>query len=194
LQIRAIGEKFLENLESSIGSKTVLETVQDANGRLLIQCDRGAQTNRVYSIEINKSGKTVIKEYAPSYKPSANTNIDVDMSANKLSPDYTTKSGKYLFPKKSLQTGQKNVVEIVMTGNMANDFKAANIEAGFASFGKDAPDLNGVPYTWHHMDDFNPVTGKCTVQLVERTAHTTVEGMGHSGGAAQYRVYNGSGY
>jgi hypothetical protein len=44
------------------------------------------------------------------------------------------------------------------------------------------------------MDDFNPVTGKCTVQLVERTAHTTVEGMGHSGGTAQYRVYNGSGY
>ncbi|CAM3139260.1 HNH endonuclease [Flavobacterium frigoris] len=186
--------KIFEKLESSIGSKTVLETTTDANGRLLVQTERGTNSNRVLSIETNKNGQVVVKEYAPSYKSTANTDIDVDLSKGMLAPDYTTKGGKYLYPKTSLQSGQKNVVEITMTGNMRNDFKAANEAAGFSSFGYDAPKRGDIQFTWHHLDDFNPVTGKVTAQLVDQSAHTKVVGMGHSGGVAQYKMFNGSGY
>jgi len=37
--------KIFEKLESSIGSKTVLETTTDANGRLLVQTERGTNSN-----------------------------------------------------------------------------------------------------------------------------------------------------
>ena len=186
--------KIFEKLEISIGSKAVLETTTDANGRFLVQTERGTNSNRVLSIEINKNEQVVVKEYAPSYKSTANTDIDVDLSKGMLSPDYTTKGGKYLYPKTSLQLGQKNFVEITMTGDMAKDFKAANEAAGFLNFGYKAPKLGEVQFTWHHLDDFNPVTGKVTVQLVDQSAHTKVVGMGHSGGVAQYKTFNGSGY
>ncbi|MFV8356861.1 HNH endonuclease [Flavobacterium sp. XS1P32] len=186
--------KIFVKLETSIGSKAVLKTTTDTNGRLLVQTERGTNSNRVLSIEINKNGQVVVKEYAPSYKPTANTDIDVDLSKGMLAPDYTTKGGKYLYPKNSLQSGQNNVVEITMTGDMAKDFKAANEAAGFSSFGYKAPKLGEVQFTWHHLDDFNPITGKVSVQLVDQSAHTKVVGMGHSGGVAQYKTFNGSGY
>lgn len=186
--------KIFMKLETSIGSKAVLKTTTDANGRLLVQTERGTNSNRVLSIEINKNGQVVVKEYAPSYKSTANTDIDVDLSKGMLAPDYTTKGGKYLYPKKSLHSGQNNVVEIIMTGDMAKDLKAANDAAGFSSFGYKAPKLGEIQFTWHHLDDFNPITGKVSVQLVDQSAHTKVLGMGHSGGVAQYKTFNGSGY
>jgi hypothetical protein len=120
--------------------------------------------------------------------------IDVDLSKNLLAPDFTTKGGKYLYPQSALQTGQKNVVKIKMTGSVPSDFRAANEAAGFSGLGSKAPSLNGKPYTWHHLDDFNPITGECTLQLVEIDVHFQVTGMAHSGSASQYRTYNGSGY
>jgi hypothetical protein len=49
-------------------------------------------------------------------------------------------------------------------------------------------------YTWHHLDDFDPISGECTMQLVEKDAHTQIIGMTHSGSVSQYRTYNGNGY
>ena len=39
------------------------------------------------------------------------------------------------------------------------------------------------------MDDFDPKTGECTMQLVREDAHTRVPGMAHSGSLAQYKAY-----
>lgn len=93
---------------------------------------------------------------------------------------------------------QQRIVEIEMTGNTKGDFKAANIKAGFSEFGSDAPDLNNVNYTWHHLDDFryDAATGKsyCSVQLVRGNVHTQIKGMGHTGGSGQYKKFFGTGY
>jgi uncharacterized Zn-binding protein involved in type VI secretion len=100
----------------------------------------------------------------------------------------TTKNGgptfagtKYMHPSGK---GQSNVAEITLTGSRRADFKAANEMAGF----KDTPD----GYTWHHVDDFNPATGKSTMELVETGAHRAT--YPHSGSVAQYEKFNGVTY
>lgn len=157
------------------------------------------ERNRVFCIEPKNGGGYMVNEYKPTYDPLANPNIDVDISTKSyLAPDYSTKGGKYLYPKNSLESGQLNIVKIEMTGDITKDFKMANIKAGFSNFGEKAPKLGDVQYTWHHFDDFeyDPSTGKsyCTMQLVERDVHTKVTGMAHSGGASQYRTFHGTGY
>lgn len=39
------------------------------------------------------------------------------------------------------------------------------------------------------MDDFDPLTGECTMQLVKSEFHTGIEGMAHSGSVAQWQKY-----
>ena len=64
------------------------------------------------------------------------------------------------------------------------DFHRANQKAGLT--GTKAPRGGWV---WHHMDDFDPVTGECSMQLVRANAHTNVSGMAHSGSVAQFKAY-----
>ena len=88
----------------------------------------------------------------------------------------------YLYP---IGPGQQNVVSVPLTGSYNGDFKAANERAGLTDY---------VPpgYVWHHVDDFNPVTGKATLELVERGAHNAV--IPHRGSVAQYSEYYGVDY
>ncbi len=76
-----------------------------------------------------------------------------------------------------------------MTGKrkgLNGDFHEANKAAGLSdTYSYEAP--RG--YVWHHMDDFNPLTGECSMQLVKSTAHTKVPGMTHSGSVAQWKSY-----
>jgi hypothetical protein len=189
--------KIFQKLDDAIGNQNVLGTFEDTQGRLLVQCE-GANRNTVYGVLTNKNGQQVVYKFEPTYKPSANPSIPVPLSANKLAPDFA--GTQYLYP----VTGtQKSIVKIKMSGMrnstavIQGDFELANIKAGFS--GKTAPkfiDTNGneIPYTWHHLDDFDPVTGECTMQLVRSDAHTGVQGMTHSGSVSQYKAYNGSGY
>ena len=71
---------------------------------------------------------------------------------------------------------QKNVVEIVMQGSRTRDFTQANKAAGFTKTPQG--------YTWHHVADFDPSTGKTTMQLVTRTAHEAT--YPHAGSADQF--------
>jgi A nuclease of the HNH/ENDO VII superfamily with conserved WHH len=83
-----------------------------------------------------------------------------------------------------------------MTGNRTSDFVKSNQAAGLGNSATTPSKIvNGVEvkYTWHHLDDFDPVTGECTMQLVETSAHSTV-GMTHTGSVGQYKSFNGSGY
>lgn len=66
----------------------------------------------------------------------------------------------YLYP----VTGeQKNIVKIKLTGSRSNDDRLAY-------------ELSGIKrnkgYTWHHLDDYDPVTGICTLQYVSKDIHT----------------------
>jgi hypothetical protein len=189
--------KIFQKLDDAIGNQNVLGTFEDAQGRLLVQCE-GANRNTVYGVLTNKNGQQLVYKFEPAYKPSANPSIPVPLSANKLAPDFA--NTQYRYP---VTGNQKSIVKIKMAGTrnstatIQGDFELANIKAGFN--GKTAPkfiDANGneIPYVWHHLDDFDPVTGECTMQLVRSDAHTGVKGMTHSGSVSQYKAYNSSGY
>ncbi|MCL2724868.1 MAG: DUF6531 domain-containing protein [Polyangiaceae bacterium] len=81
--------------------------------------------------------------------------------------------------------GQSNIVEIVMQGGRKGDFKAADLAGGF---------VNGIPkgYTWHHLADFNPEAGTCTMQLVRTEAHLAT--LPHEGACAQFGTHFGVKY
>jgi hypothetical protein len=68
--------------------------------------------------------------------------------------------------------------------NYAKDFKAANAQAGF----RRTPKGN----TWHHLDDYDPVTNRGTMQLVEQESHRANQP--HSGGVRQYEAATGRRY
>ena len=75
--------------------------------------------------------------------------------------------------------GQSNIVKIQYTGTRDRDFLAANVAAGFGSTQKPPSG-----YTWHHLDDYDPITNTGTMQLVTRLAHEA--SYPHYGGVAQY--------
>jgi hypothetical protein len=94
----------------------------------------------------------------------------------------------YLFP---VQAGQQNVLNLEMTGSRRLDFKAANEAVGLQSLvpsGADSPS----GYVWHHVDNFNPLTGTATLELVERGAHNAT--IPHRGSVYQWEQLNGIPY
>jgi A nuclease of the HNH/ENDO VII superfamily with conserved WHH len=129
-----------------------------------------------------------LSKFTRTYREGANQIYDVELSTNRLVPDFSTKGGKYLHPE-----NKGRVVRIEMTGLRKSD-DAAALDAirklsGDDSFKKPED------YTWHHMDDFEYINGKayCTMQLVETSAHSA-SGMTHSGSVAQYKVFGLVGY
>lgn len=173
-------QKIYENLETSIGNKTVLESLVDEQDRFSIVLERPGQTHQVVSIHPTSSGEFKVTIFEPAYNPNLNPDIPAPASANRLVPDYSTTN--YLHP---LNEGV--VIRIEMSGSRATDFTRANAELGLTSKPMD--------YTWHHLDDFEIIDGKayCTMQLVLSTAHggAGVNGMAHSGSVAQWKAYFG---
>jgi hypothetical protein len=47
-------------------------------------------------------------------------------------------------------------------------------------------------YTWHHLDDYDPFTGTCTMQLVEKGIH--IDCSPHVGGANLFDSFFNFGY
>jgi hypothetical protein len=173
--------KIFEDLESAIGNKNVLATIEDGQGRLSVVLERPGQTHQVVSVHPTSTGEFKMTTFEPAYNPNLNTNIPVPASANKLVPDYATT--QYLH---SLNQGK--VIRIEMSGTRATDFTRANAELGVASKPNN--------YTWHHLDDFEVVNGKvyCTMQLVQSSAHggSGISGMAHTGSVAQWKAYFGT--
>ncbi|WP_424407501.1 RHS repeat-associated core domain-containing protein [Pasteurella sp. PK-2025] len=89
----------------------------------------------------------------------------------------------------ALYTNQKRsdvnpIQRIEYTGNYHKDFELANM----AALGQKSTPKG---YTWHHLDDYDPVTNSGTIQLVKTEAHT---GIPHRGGVAQYKEATGNSY
>ncbi|WP_442000301.1 HNH endonuclease [Pseudomonas abietaniphila] len=72
-----------------------------------------------------------------------------------------------------------------MQGSRARDFTEAYKQAGL----KEADVKAQGKYTWHHLDDFDPTTGKSTMQLVTRSAHEA--SLPHTGSVAQLEKHFG---
>ncbi len=188
--------KLLDDLERLIDDKSVIKVIEDTKQKgLNIQITRADNTNAVVSIQKTSldhplhKGRYITAKYQPTYKPSANSNFDVPLSKNGITPDF--KDTKYIHPL------NRNVeIRIEMSGKTRNmDFTRANAEMK-----KIHPNFKKRPkdgYTWHHMDDFyvDPNTGKayCTMQLVKTNVHGA-KGMRHSGSVAQMEKYTGIKY
>jgi hypothetical protein len=80
--------------------------------------------------------------------------------------------------------GQRSIVEVEYTGSYPLDFAAANKAAGFSRTPKG--------YTWHHLDNYNPITNRGTFQLVETPVHQANQP--HTGGVSQYEAATGRKY
>ncbi|WP_202632374.1 RHS repeat-associated core domain-containing protein, partial [Cronobacter sakazakii] len=87
-----------------------------------------------------------------------------------------------LFPE---SPGKKNIVEITMQGSRDRDFTEAYKQAGITK-----AEAHG--YTWHHVDDFDPNTGKTTMQLVKTSAHEAT--FPHKGSVSQFEKHFGVKY
>ena len=79
----------------------------------------------------------------------------------------------------------KNTVSIKLTGSRSSDFTRAFKEAGISK-----SDATG--YTWHHVGDFDPNTGKSTMQLVKTSTHEA--SLPHKGSAGQFAEHFGVKY
>ncbi|WP_256592174.1 HNH endonuclease [Pseudomonas sp. CC120222-01a] len=86
-----------------------------------------------------------------------------------------------LFP---VTGNQKNIVTITMQGSRPRDFTQAFKEAGIKASNPAVDD-----YTWHHVDDFDPKTGKTTMQHVKTSAHEAT--FPHGGSVSQYEKHFG---
>ncbi|QIP08523.1 HNH endonuclease family protein [Bradyrhizobium symbiodeficiens] len=64
---------------------------------------------------------------------------------------------------------QRSVVRIRLTGSRKKDSRLANKEGKFAS----TPE----GYRWHHVDDFDPLSGEATFELVSEKSHNATLGM-----------------
>ena len=178
--------KIFDDLDIAIGSKNVLETFEDAQGRLSVVLERPGQTHQVVTVHPTSTGELKMTTFEPAYNPNLNPNIPVPASANKLAPDFA--GTQYFHP-----LNQGKVIKIKMSGKRngsTGDFALADAEMRKI----DPNFVKPSGYTWHHLDDFNPVTGECTMQLVESAAHqgTGVVGMAHSGSVAQWKAYYGT--
>ncbi|WP_430613038.1 HNH endonuclease [Flavobacterium sp. JP2137] len=99
------------------------------------------------------------KGFNPSKKKLKELGVKLPKSINGLSVDF--EGTAYLSP---VTANQKNIVKIKMTGSRRMDNKLANKLAGF--------DKQPENYTWHHLDDYDPMTNTCTMQLVHSDIHT----------------------
>ena len=102
-----------------------------------------------------------------------NSNGGVDFAAS-----------SHLYP---VKPGQNNIVTIEYTGSRARDFGAANRAAGLGTTQKPPSG-----YTWHHLDDYDPVTNTGTLQLVKTKRHEST--YPHAGGVSQYEKATGIPY
>ncbi len=102
----------------------------------------------------------------------------VEKSAFGMSPDFRL-TPEHLFKDAAGKT--YGDILIKMTGSRALDYEDALKVAGLSP-------ADTVGYTWHHLDDFNPDTGTCTMQLVKSIIHKQVD---HTGAVRMWELLYG---
>ena len=82
--------------------------------------------------------------------------------------------------------GGETIVDIEMSGSRRGDVARAFDAANISPYMRKYIQMN---YTWHHLDNFDPLTNRCTMQLVLNEAHVAT--YPHIGAVAQYEKYYG---
>ena len=123
---------------------------------------RVASRNKIKAI--NKALLSSRAVFNPNKPALQKLGVRLFKSKNGLSVDFS-KTPKYLYGGKH---SKQSVVKIKLKGSRKKDFDAAWKKTGLNN--EQIKELDKL-YTWHHMDDFDPVTGEATLQLVETFIH-----------------------
>lgn len=156
----AKGANLVKALENRLGLKKIDEAIDRLGISVTVPKNTlsfAASNKRLQSIIRSLERKRPSKVFNPSKKALSELGIKLKKSKVGLSVDFS--DTPYLYP----VTGeQKNIVKVKLTGTRWFDDKLAY-------------ELSGIKknknYTWHHLDDYDPITGTCTMQLVDLDIH-----------------------
>ncbi len=179
-----IANDEVSNLLTNLDGKIIERTFEDLQGRLVIITESSNSTRTVVTVERVAKGEVKSFKYTNAYNKAGRPGKP-PISENGLTPDFSGNTD-WLYP---VTGDQKNIVKIKLSGKRKGTdggFHRANQKAGFST--TKAPK----GYTWHHMDDFDPATGECTMQLVNTSDHTG--SLPHTGSVKQYENYSGTKY
>ncbi|HLN94945.1 MAG TPA: HNH endonuclease [Flavobacterium sp.] len=180
LEREAKAAELKEAVESGEASKRMEEAVKavdkalvESEGSALKRIDEVAEKNNI-RISVPKNTLSEAQSFArlndiykellrgrkafnPEKEALKELNIKLPRSKAGLSVDF--EGSPYLYPVKGTE---RNIVKIKLTGSRRLDNKLAQ-------------ELSGVKknkaYIWHHLDDYDPITNTCTMQLVEVGIH-----------------------
>lgn len=160
----AKGVDLIKALEARSGLKQIDEAIDRLGIAVTVPKNTlsfAASHKRLQSIIRSLERKRPSKVFDPNKNALKALGIKLKKSKVGLSVDFA--DTPYLYP----VTGeQKNIVKIKLTGTRRFDDKLAYELAGIKI---DVSILDN--YTWHHLDDFDPIFGTCTIQLVESKVH-----------------------
>ena len=138
-------DKAIEELGITIKvPKNALNAVESAKKLELVT----AKLKKAIPPKIFDPNKAALKKLGIKL-PASKAGLSVDFS----NTDYLYKA----------KIGEKSIVKIKLTGHDDADVLLSSKLAGLTNKPKN--------YTWHHLDDYNPLNGTCSMQLVETSIH-----------------------
>lgn len=111
--------------------------------------------------------------------------VIVPRSANGMGPDFRLGPIEHVY---DVGGRRYDDIRIKMSGSREIDFQRAWEEAGLDqhTIGQNS----SRSYTWHHLDDYNPDSGECTMQLVLTPIHDVLK---HAGSVHMWELFWGLG-
>lgn len=111
--------------------------------------------------------------------------VIVPRSENGMGPDFRLGPKEHVY---HVGGRRYDNIRIKMSGNRDIDFQRAWEAAGIDP--DTVAQTSSRSFTWHHLDDFNPNTGECTMQLVLTPIHQVLE---HAGSVHMWELFWGLG-
>lgn len=120
------------------------------------------------------------------------THIDIPPSINGLAPDYyDLKDTMYEGNRVVYRSGEKDAILKINYSSVRDiDFRLAYNQLGISN--DKIVEIEKL-YVWHHLDDFDPVTGVGTMQLVLKSLHNASgygNALNHTGGVAIWKFFH----
>lgn len=192
---------YLRNTDHglSVFRRRVTARLLDPAGDMI--CDGNPQKLKHYLTIKQTEGTTVWDELIDSWRETlsraAETRYDelnqllhdmgviVPRSANGMGPDFRLGPIEHVF---HLNGRRYDNIRIKMSGNRDVDFQRAWEAAGLDQH--TVGQHSSRSYTWHHLDDYDPDSGTCTMQLVLTPIHNVLE---HAGAVHMWELFWGLG-
>jgi hypothetical protein len=178
MQTRSFSEQYIGD-----AGTTFLGVGLDAGSQIFAVTGAARGVRGLLEVEEGGSARVALpqsEELAPHLQAARNGFPGVKVTQN---GGPTFAGTDYLYP---VQSGERNIVEITMTGTRSKDFELATRLANLVD---KVPDGANAPqgYVWHHVDNFDPLSGRATLELIQRDAHIAT--LPHIGSVRQYESY-----